>query len=152
MGNSFMLTEQRPQPVLSIRTKTSVEKLPQVIREAYQEIMKYLNELEELPAEAPFCAYYNLDMENLDVEMGFPVSKKLPGQNAIQCKEIPGGKRVSYMYRGPYKEMEKPYKEITRWINEKGLTPSGVSYEYYYNAPDEVLESELLTKIVFPVE
>jgi len=39
-----------------------------------------------------------------------------------------------------------------QWISEIGHTPTGVAYEFYYNAPGEVPESELLTKIVFPLE
>ena len=37
-------------------------------------------------------------------------------------------------------------------MSEKGYKPKGVYYEYYYNSPDEVPESELLTRIVMPVK
>ncbi len=152
MKYEFKLTEEKEQPVLSVREKTSVENLPQVIGKAYSDIIQYLGELGESPVEAPFCAYYNLDMENLDVEMGFPVSKKLPGKDHIQPNKIPAGKQVSCMYKGPYKEMEAPYNAMTEWMNDKGYEPTGISYEYYYNSPEEVPEDELLTKIVFPVK
>lgn len=152
MSIQFQLVEQTAQPVLSVRTKTSVDNLPQIIGKAYQDVMDYLNEIGEVPAEAPFCAYYNLDMENLDVEMGFPVSKNLPGKNHVISNEIPAGKQVSCMYKGPYKEMEGPYDAMSQWIKDHGYEPTGVSYEYYYNNPAEVPESELLTKIVFPVK
>ncbi len=41
------------------------------------------------------------------------------------------------------------YERLTRFIIEKGYNPSGVVYEYYYNSPEEVPESELLTKAEF---
>jgi len=44
-----------------------------------------LNELGEKPLEAAFAAYYNMDMENLDVEMGFPVAKPLAGRGEIKA-------------------------------------------------------------------
>jgi len=152
MSYQFELTEEKSQYVLSIRERTNVENLPQIIGKAYGDVMAYLNEIGEVPVEAPFCIYYNLDMENLDVEMGFPVSKKIPGKNHVQLNEIPAGKRVSCMYKGPYKDMEAPYNAMVQWINENGYEPTGVSYEYYYNNPAEVSENELLTKIVFPVK
>ncbi|WHH57132.1 GyrI-like domain-containing protein [Petroclostridium sp. X23] len=152
MNNQFELTEQPLQPTLSIRTNTSVDKLPQEIGKAYHAIMAYLNEIGEEPSDVPFVAYYNLDMDNLDVEMGFPVSKNISGKGEIKPNAIPAGKKVSCMYKGPYKEMGPVYEAMTQWIHQNGYVPSGVAYEFYYNAPADVPESELLTKIVFPLK
>jgi len=149
MSEQFQLTEPKEQPVLSIRTRTSVANLPQEIGKAYGAIAAYLEELGEAPADAPFTAYYNLDMDDLDVEMGFPVSKPLAGKNDIKASVIPACKQASYMYKGPYEKMGPAYEALTAWVAEQGLKPTGISYEYYYNAPCEVAEEELLTKIVF---
>jgi len=149
MSYEFQLSEVKAQPVLSIRTTTSVGSLPQEIGKAYGEIMRYLQELGEAPADAPYVAYYNMDMENLDVEMGFPVAKKLSAKNSIQYNEIPAGKQVSCMYKGSYKDLAGPYDAMNQWMTEKGYVPTGIVYEFYYNSPGEVPESELLTKIVF---
>lgn len=145
------LSEDNAQPVLSIRMRTKLELLPQVIGESYMKIMAYLSELGEQPTFAPFTAYHNLDMQNLDVEMGFPVAKLLPEKDDIKARELPPGKVVSSMYKGPYREMEAPYNEMSKWIADNGYTPEGISYEYYFNSPQDVPESELLTKIVMPV-
>ncbi len=144
--------ETNAQPVLSIRTKTSLENLPQTIGESYGKIMEYMAQLGEQPADAPFTAYYNLDMQDLDVEMGFPVSKPFPGKGEIAPGEIPRGKAVTCMYKGPYSQMEEPYNDIFKWISEQDAEPTGVYYEYYYNSPADVPESELLTKIVIPLK
>lgn len=152
MNYQFQLTEQGAQPVLAIRTRTSVEKLPEEIGKAYGQIMEYLKEVGQGPVEVPYCAYYNLDMEDLDVEMGFPVVKGLEGKGNIVSTEIPAGKQVSCLFKGPYKDMEGPYNAMAKWLNENGHTPTGVSYEFYYNSPMDVPESELLTKIVFPIK
>ncbi|HBC94877.1 MAG TPA: AraC family transcriptional regulator [Pelotomaculum sp.] len=146
------LSEQKAQPVLSIRTRTEVENLPQAIGQAYGEIMRYMGELGEQPADIPYTAYYNLDMQDLDVEMGFPVAKPLPARGEIQSGEIPRGKYVSCMYKGAYSQMEEPYNEMFKWIEENGYEQKGVYYEFYYNSPDGVPESELLTKIVMALK
>jgi len=146
------LIDQKVQPVLSIRTKTTPEELPDLIGRSYHKIMDYLKELGEEAVDAPFTAYYNLDMQYLDVEMGFPVAKPLPEKGEILAGEIPGGKVVSCMHKGPCKEMEKSYAEMAKWISDNGHEPTGVAYEYYYNSPEDVPESELLTRIVMPVK
>lgn len=145
------LLEQKAQPVLAVRTKTTLSELPKVIGENYGKIMGYLNELGGQPVDAPYTAYYNLDMENLDVEMGFPVAKVYPAKEDIQAGEIPAGKFACAIYKGPYAGMQQPYNEMFRWMGENGWQSTGVYYEYYYNAPTEVPESELLTRIVLPV-
>ncbi len=152
MEYKFEVSEQVAQPVLSIRTRTSVGKLPQEIEEAYGAIIEYLNEIGEQPQEAPFVAYYNMDMEDLDVEMGFPVAKPTTGRGEINLGEIPAGRQVSYLFKGPYIKMEPVYNAMMQWIAENGHTPTGVAYEFYYNSPNDVPESELLTKIVFPLK
>ncbi len=145
-------TDQVAQPILSIRVKTPLKMLPQLIGQNYMKIMEYLGKIGAEPAGAPFTAYYNLDMENLDVEMGFPVAAPLPGSGEILAGEIKSGKVVSALYKGPYAGMESAYNEIFRVIAESQVEMAGVYYEYYFNSPDEVPESELLTKIVIPLK
>jgi effector-binding domain-containing protein len=144
--------EQKKQSVLSIRTRTVLADLPNIIGDSYHKIAAYLEELGEQPADVPFTAYYNMDIQDMDVEMGFPVARPLPGKGDIKAGEIVRGKVAWYMYKGPYSELEPVYNEIFRQIEEKGYQPKGVYYEYYYNSPGEVSESELLTRIVIPIK
>jgi effector-binding domain-containing protein len=91
-----------------------------------------------------------MDMQDLDVEMSFPVAKVLSGQGDIKASSIPEGKRVFCMYRGAYTDMESVYAEMAQWIEDNGLTPTGTAYEHYFNGPG-FPESEMLTMIVMPV-
>jgi len=143
--------EQKSQPVLSIRTRTTLKELPNIIGDSYHKIADYLEKLEEQPVDVPFTAYYNMDMQDMDVEMGFPVTRPLPGKDDVKAGEIAEGPVATYMYKGHYSEMEPVYNEIFKQIEEKGCQPKGVYYEYYYNSPDEVPDSELLTRIVIPI-
>jgi len=152
MSSGIAMKEEQAQPVLSVRARAAVQDLPAIIGESYGKIMEYMNQIGQQPAGAPFVAYYNMDMEDLDLEIGFPVAVPLDGSNGISRSEIPAGKYVSTTYRGPYAGMEKPYNEMAKWIEENGYKSKGISYEYYYNSPMEVPESELLTRIVMPVE
>ena len=149
MMEQFEISQQPEQPVLSIRTRTAVENLPQEIGKAYQVIAEYMQEIGQPPQNAPFTAYYNMDMEDLDVEMGFPVSQPLAGKGKIKASSIPAGPQASCMYRGSYSGMAQTYEELTARVNESGYTPTSICYEFYYNAPGEVPDSELLTKVVF---
>ncbi len=146
------LTERTAQPVLSIRTRAAVQDLPQALGQAYGAIAQYLAQLGQRPAGAPFTAYYNMDMQDLDIEVGFPVASALPGSAQIQASEIPAGRAVSLLYVGPYDQCEAAYEAAEQWMNSNGHESSGVVYEFYLNDPSDTPPDALQTQIVFPLK
>mgnify|MGYP000854129502 CR=1 FL=1 len=149
--SSIEILNTPEQPALSIRTRSSVDKLPMVIGESFAKLAGYLGSLGEHPSGVPFVAYHNMDMADLDVEIGFPVAAPLPGREDIQYAPVPAGKRVFCMYLGAYSEMAPVYDEMASWITANGYTPVGTAYEYYYNGPD-CPTAQLLTQIAMPVK
>ncbi|MGI5822960.1 MAG: GyrI-like domain-containing protein [Dethiobacteria bacterium] len=148
--SNFEILQKAAQPALIIRTITRVEDLPALIGASYGKMSSYLKEKGEFLAYVPYVAYYNMDMQQLDVEIGFPVAHALEGRGDIQAGSIPAGKYVFCMFRGPYNEVEPVYNEMAAWIKDQGYTPSGTAYEYYYNGPG-FPESEMLTMIAMPL-
>ena len=146
------LHEQGAQPTLTIRRRASAKNLPQAMGEAYGAIVQYLGQLGEQPVGPPFCAYYNTDMADLDVETGFAVDKKLADKGEIQAGEMPLGMMASCLFTGPYVEMAPAYEALATWIEENGMEATGVAYEFYLNDPNEVPPEELKTQIVFPLK
>ena len=144
--------EQPAQPVLSIRTRTSVQDLPGVIGKAYGAIAQHLGGLGEAPAGPPFAAYYNMDMHDLDVEMGFPVRKPLAGQGEIKASQIPGGKAATCLHTGPYSDLHTGYQALSDWVKQGGYQTTGVAYEIYLNDPTQTPPQELKTLLMFPLK
>ena len=149
---NFEVLCRKEQSTLSIRTKTSVQNLPILIGESYGKMGAYLQEIGEYLADIPYVGYFNMDMQNLEVEIGFPVSKTLPEKGDIKSGIIPASKVVFCIYRGAYSEITSTYDEMAKWIASKGFKPTGIAYEYYYNSPMDFSESELLTMLVMPIE
>ncbi len=146
------IKERPAQPTLAIRARTSLEKLPDAIGQGFGAVIGYLGKIGQQPAGAPYVAYHNMDFANLDVEIGFPVAKKLPGEGAIKASQIPGGKMGMCFYTGPYPEMRVAYEALTKLLAEKGLTPTGTCYEIYYNSPADTPPEKLQTLILFPLK
>ena len=76
---------------LSVQTTTSAVNLPNVVGKVYGAILKYISEIGEEPSGPAFIAYYNMDIENLSVEIVFPVSKEMAGKGDIVLRLIPAG-------------------------------------------------------------
>jgi effector-binding domain-containing protein len=146
-----MVLERGEQPALTIRTRTAIQNMPTLLGETYGKIAAYLKQAGKRMSDVPFVAYYNMDMKDLDVEIGFPVAEALPGNDEVKPSSIPAGKYVAAMHRGPYTEMEPFYKEMMEWMKDHKFEATGTAYEVYYNGP-EFPQEEALTMVMMPVK
>jgi len=153
MSYSCEVKEMPAQTVLTVRTRTNVQSLPQFFGMAYGSIMQHLGKLGELPAGPAFAAYYNMDMENLDVAAGFPVAKKLNGDgDKVQAGEMPAGKYAACLHVGPYDTIAPAYNALIAWMQEHEYEATGIAYEVYLNDPAETPRTELKTQVMFPIK
>ncbi len=147
--------EDRPErPIVSVRTRAAVQDLPQIFGRTYGALMPYMTEMGAQPAGEPFAAYYNMatmDMQNLDIEIGFPVSKPLPDRGDIKGGALPAGKYATTMHIGPYDMLGLAYEALTQYVNANGYEPTDVAYEFYFSGPETPPE-EIQTQIVFPLK
>lgn len=97
MSYLMQIIETEEQPVLSVKKTTSIKEMPNLIGKTYEEIVNYILEKNEQPIGPAFIAYYNMDMENLEIEIGFPINNIIEGKGNIVQRFIPKGKKaISY--------------------------------------------------------
>lgn len=151
MTHQFELRERQSQPTLVIRTRSAVQDMPQVLGQAWGAIMHYAGQKGLQPSGPPFVAYHNMDMQDLDLEIGFPFAKKLDGAGEVLAGEIPGGKAAGCLHVGPYDQLRAAYRALGKWMEANGYTPAGVAYESYLNDPQTTPPEALQTDIFFPL-
>jgi effector-binding domain-containing protein len=144
------ITNQPAQPTLSIRTRAAVQDLPAAMGRCFGAIVTYVMSLGQQPVGPAYAGYFNMDMADLDVEIGFGLASPLPGQGDIAATWLPAGEVASTIYEGPYDGIGPAYEALTAWIQEQGRQPSGAAYEYYLNDPNLSNEPPR-TRIVFPL-
>lgn len=145
------VVELPDQLALCIRTRTRVEQLPVLIGESYHRILQYMEGQGISPTQAPYTAYHNMDPSDLDVEMGFPVTREVPDQGDIRLVRLPATPAVAATHQGPYSTMTTTYDAMNRYIAEHHLEPTGLAYEYYMTGP-EVPENDHVTRIILPLK
>jgi effector-binding domain-containing protein len=151
MNTVCEIKERAATPVMSVRTRCPVTQLPQVLGKTYEKITTYLARIGAQAVYAPFVVYYNMDMDDLDIEAGFPTVAELSGEGEIRAGELPAGKALTATYTGPYETMQAAYEDIEAWAREHNLQRSGVVYEFYHNDPTTTPPEQLITEIVFPL-
>ncbi len=142
--------EQPEQHVLSIRKTIKFSDFPNIAQQAYEQIEAYVKQKSLLVSDCPFVCYHNSDLENLDVEMGFPVAKQVSGNGEIKGHTFPVQKVVLGIFLGAFEETDPLMLEILQWIKTHGYEQQGSIFNYYLNDGDRPA-SEQLTKIVIPV-
>jgi effector-binding domain-containing protein len=133
-----------------MRFTAPVQDLPQHFGRIYGAIVHYLEELNEEHAGPPFAMYYNMDMQNLEIELGFPVKKALPPRDDIRAGEIPGGTFAVCHYTGPYDQCAPAYAHLAEYAQEQGYVPTGLAIEWYLDGP-EVPPEKRRTDMAFAV-
>lgn len=152
MSYKCELIVMEAQKTLCIRTRSSIQNLPEVIGKTYYEIIQYMDKLGESPSGVPYIGYFNMDMNDLDIEIGFPVSKDIPNKDNIKMSEIPEGKYASTIHKGSYSTLKDTYDVLMKWIEDNNLQGTYIGYEYYLNDPGETAEENLETKILFQLK
>lgn len=150
--SSITLTEQSEQHVLTIRaTIDFMKEFSDFCGQSFGKIIEYLNHIGELLGDAPIVCFHNMDLERLDVEVGFPVAKPINGNGDIKANTIPAQKVVSAIDLGPYEKQDPTLEEIFAWIQNNGYEMQGKIYYYYLNDTERT-ESEYLTRMVIPIK
>jgi effector-binding domain-containing protein len=152
MNFDCKLEQRQAQPVMYIRERSKAADLPQFFAKSYQSIANYIESQGGRISGAPYAAYYNMDMENLDVEAGIPIIKPVSNTDQIKTGEIPAGDYATTVHEGPYSDVEPAYNALMQWMKEHGYATTGVSYEFYLNDPGSTPSEQLLTQILFPLQ
>jgi len=125
-----------------------------IYQKLFAHIAKYMVKQGMQMAGVPYCKYTN-GRENFmlwDIELGVPVSEPLPEQGEICMSKTCDGKAICATHKGAYKDIEKTYAPMMEYLAANNLESTGVYYDYYLNDPSDTPESELLTKVVFPIK
>ncbi len=102
----------------------------------------------------PFAIYYTMPQdtaEEVTYDIGIPVSGEVLGNEKIVIATIPEHKVISAMYKGPYSDLTDVYKAMVEFVMMNKYDVIGSPKEVYYNSPEDVSASELLTEVQFPV-
>lgn len=152
MSHTCKVTTIDEQRTVSVRTRCAVSELPDTIGRVYGEIMEHLENVGKFPSGVPYIGYFNMDMEDLDVEIGFPIEGDVPETESIKMSKIPAGDYAETVHSGPYDHLEHAYNALMEWMAENNHEGTGIAYEFYLNDPDEVEPEKLQTDILFQLK
>ena len=146
------IKDMKEKLALMIRKITPIQNMPSILRECYGDIMQYVKEIGAKEPIESFVIYYNMDMSNLEIDVGFTVSEKLPDRGQIKMSSIQAGKYATALHEGPYDTLTDTYNELTAFVKEKEFEVEDWVYEVYLNNPMDNPDEPPRTRIFFPLK
>lgn len=104
----------------------------------------------------PMTLYYDGEYkeEDADFEPCLPI-RRGKDVDGISVRELKGGRAVTLIHKGPYKNLSSSYKEIFAYINEKGYRTKLPFREVYLKGPGMIFKGNpknYLTEIQILIE
>ena len=107
----------------------------------------------------PLCLYYDCEYrdDDADFEPCFPIRKRVEGlaKDGIAIHELPGGRVLALLHKGPYNQLGRSYEKILRVARERDTKLLLPSREVYLKCPGMIFKgnpNNYLTEIQLPVE
>lgn len=140
--------------VAAHRTKTTHSKIFDDIPAGFGTVLTALAAADVNPAGAPFTLYHQAPDADADgdIAMCIPIASALPLADSVDVVQLAACSAASVIHRGSYQDMGESYASVSKWIHEHGHRIVGEPREVYLNSPADVVESELLTEILFPID
>jgi len=155
MPYDVRIKEQGAQPIVSVRTHTSLARISETMGQAFGEIFGYLGQLGVQPAGPPLSIYHDPEFkeDDLDIEIGVPCERRLAGKGHLDGRELPGGPVATTLHAGPYDSIGQAYQALYAWIQEHGHETDGPPREVYLVSFGQTQNpDEFRTELAWPLK
>jgi effector-binding domain-containing protein len=151
------LVEVSAQQVIGIQKTGTYRLIPELLMKIYEYSAKKKMVIAGPPLflcheNSPEAVMVANEKGTAIVEVAWPVLGNVRGSRDIKVYELPGGKMVHTIHKGPYESCEPTYQKLFAWIETQGLHISGPIREVYPNDPRVVKPEDIITEIFVPVE
>lgn len=140
-------------PVLTIREKTTTDKIEETLGKLYGELMAELNKQALEQEGMPFATYHEWNPPTCDVEAGI-ATKSLGKKTARVAAYETGTKEVVYLsHFGSYESTEASHIRLNEWMAENNREAAGPPFEVYVTDPGEEPDpAKWQTDIYYPLK
>jgi len=131
---------------------------PQEIGSAFDRLMAWAGPKGIVMPPAVGVAVYLSDMTTVppadqEALAGLTVGPDVHGDDLVEVHQVPGGRQAVLLYKGPYAQIGKGYKELFGWLPTSGEeTASLPCFEINLNDPRQTAPEDLLTELCLPLK
>jgi len=153
------------QPVLALQIASESGADPQEISKAIGQAFDELQQVTQAHAMQfagpPRTIYNAYSPDGVEFTVVMPIAAEVSGgigEGPVTIGEVPGGKALRFIHKGPYPKLMETYGKITEWMKTNGMLETEADWakytpmwEEYVNDPESTPADELITQIYVPV-
>jgi glycerophosphoryl diester phosphodiesterase len=125
----FVDLSAQPTAAVRVRRPMSTVDVGALMDDAMSRLGALLGQTGATPVGPPYARYHAWGGELADVEIGFPLARKIDGllaladspEGEVGASELPGGHAARTVHRGPYPTLGDAYGSLHDWIHSQGL-------------------------------
>jgi DNA-binding transcriptional MerR regulator/effector-binding domain-containing protein len=147
---SFAVEERQLDPIIvaGIRMTGRYSEIGQGLGVLYKRVGRHV-------AGKPLCLYYDCEYrdEDANFEPCLPLKRQLTVDGAT-VRELPGGRCVTLIHRGPYEELGRSYARVLKYAKDRGYEVTLPTREVYLKGPGMIFHGnpkKYLTEIQLPI-
>ena len=146
MTDAVELVNLQPQFAAVVPGHVAMDRIPDFLGSAFDEVMQVLDEQGLTPAGPPF-GRWEPRADGFDAEAGFPSTGPISSAGRVQAQMLPGGLAATAIHRGDYAAIGATYGVLDNWITSNGYVVAGPPWESYLDEPGA---SEPRTRVYMP--
>lgn len=136
MIDTPQVVQAEAQPAAVIRLTVPRSEIQNVMGPAIGEITAALAAQGVAPAGPMFARHLEMDPQNFDLEVGFPVATPVAATGRVKPSELPAARVARTVYHGPYEGLHSAWGEFDAWFKDQGLTRGATLWESYVAGPE----------------
>jgi effector-binding domain-containing protein len=152
-GEAITVQQVEAFAYVSLQQKGPFDKM----EEAIGNLMQEMRGQNLVPGGPMIGIYFNspdeVKPEDLQWEIGFPVTSQALVQPPLQMKEWNFTQVVVSLHQGPYEKVGETIQKMIEWMEANGYFPAGPFLERYMDMnPEELKPEELKTEVWIPCQ
>lgn len=123
------------QPTAVVRYRGSLATIGEAVQKGLGHSYEVLQRAGIAPAGPPVVRYLSMTPDEIDAEIGWPVSAPFAPHDDVVGASLPACRVAFTSYFGPYEGVGEAYEAIRVWCASQGLNMAGAPWESYLTDP-----------------
>ncbi|MDF9824300.1 effector-binding domain-containing protein [Breznakia sp. PF5-3] len=120
------------------------------VEEVVEILEQYAEQKNILFSSGLMTCFHNMELEALDVEIGWEIPKEIEESGNIKVNRISATKIITAIDQGPYEKQDPTLEALFSFLNDMQMVMKGPIYYYYLNGIEQKPEA-YLTEMMIPI-
>ena len=136
------IEQHAEQHYAAISERVSMEEIPVKLPPLIGQVHEWLQQRKIESVGPPFFRYRSMKNNQMLVDVGWPVQKKIDGDGRVEAGYFPEGRYVSVTHIGPYMKLNSAHMELEKYAKEHNLREKATQKDGEWGSRAEIYPTD----------